>query len=250
MYKIRDAGAKGLGVFASKFIPRGTRILAESPLFSVKSERDVYAATEKLHDADRNWLTHLSIGTHKRPSMIDWTSASWNLVRNGIFPTWKTIEEHDTLLAVFRNNNFDIGNSTQAIFRNICRINHSCVPNSQGNFNTAIGCFTVHAVRPIDNEEEITISYLEEHGATRDSRQTRLFHGYGFTCNCPICDSSTTVAQKSEERRRQFRQRLREHAERIPLEDKRDDQSEFEMLQGLIQLFEEEGLAGRELSTM
>lgn len=250
MYKIRDAGAKGLGVFATTFIPRGTRILAERPLFSVKLERDAYAASRKISQEDRNWLTELSIDTNKKLSVFDLASAAWNLIRNGTLPTSSAIKEHDTVLAVFRNNNFYIGDGTQAIFRDLCRINHSCVPNSQGNFNTAIGSFAVHAVRPIDIDEEVTVSYLDEHGATRESRQRKLFSGHGFRCTCPICDPSTILGQKSEERRFRMGQRLRQHSEHAPVDEKSEQKEGMKILKSLIEIFEEDGLAGRELSTM
>ena len=154
------------------------------------------------------------------------------------------------ILAVFKNNNFDIGSGTQALFRDICRINHSCVPNSQGNFNTSIGSFTIHAVRPIEESEEITISYLDEHGAVRASRQKRLFEGHGFECTCEICDPNMDVGRKSEERRSHLRDRIRAAAERIPLDEKKDMESGLNVLHELIRTFEEDGLAGRELSTM
>ena len=250
MYKIRDAGVKGLGVFAATTIPRGTRILAEHPLFTVKSERDVYAKARKLDNEDKDWLTQLSIDTKKRPTVLDIANSSWNLIRNGISPSSDAIREHDTVQAVFRNNNFDIGDGTQALFRDICRVNHSCVPNGQGNFNKGIGKFTIHAVRPIDNEEEITISYLDEHGAPKHSRQSKLSDGYGFDCSCPICESGTELSRKSEERRMNLRKMLFEHAQRMPTDDKDDHEKGLKVLQALIELFENDGLAGRELSTM
>lgn len=250
MYKIRDAGIKGLGVFATTSIPRGTRILAEHPLFTVKSEREAYGASRKLDVEDRDWLMQLSIDTNKRPTVTDLANSSWNLIRSGISPNSANIKDHDIILAVFRNNNFDIGNGTQALFRDICRINHSCVPNGQGNFNKALGKFSIHAVRPIDSEEEVTISYLDEHGAPTHSRQSRLSDGYGFNCTCPICEFSTDLSRRSEERRLNMRRMLMEHAQRMPTDDKDDHEKGLKVLQGLIELFEKDGLAGRELSTM
>lgn len=250
MYRIKDAGVKGLGVFATAPIARGTRILAERPLITVKSECDVYAASRKLDGPDRDWLRSLSIDTNKRPSVVDIANSSWNLIRNGISPNSAKIKDHDIILAVFRNNNFDIGNGTQSLFQDISRINHSCVPNGQGNFNKAIGCFTIHAVRPIDEEEEVTISYLDEHGAPAYARQNKLSDGYGFACTCPICEGDTDLGRRSEERRTNVRRMLMEHAQRLPTDDKDDHEKGLKVLQGLIDLFEKDGLAGRELSTM
>ena len=58
LYIIKASLGKGLGMFATKDIPRGTRILAEEPFFSLKdrpliSESDPYAPNEILNAYDR-----------------------------------------------------------------------------------------------------------------------------------------------------------------------------------------------------
>lgn len=250
MYQIRHAGAKGLGVFAKHGLARGTRVIAERPVLAVKNEREVFAAAERLAAQDRSDLSQFSINEAKRSSGFDWAAAAWHQLRNGSIPRRSTTTESLNTLDVFRNNNFDIGNHTQAMFQDISRINHTCVPNCQGNFNSAIGQFTIHAIRPIDADEEVTISYLDEHAATRESRQSRLHNGYGFHCNCPICHDDTQVGRESEERRRRMQDKLKEYAEKASASETPDHQVELDGLRYLINFFEDEGLAGRELATM
>lgn len=263
MYEIRHAGAKGLGLFATKWIPRGTRIMAERPIFTVKSEPDVYLATRSLSPDARQRLMQLSVSDKNRSPLSLWLEAAWHVVRGTLKSAsetgsntsttrlgLRTIAEHKILLSVFRNNNFDIGDRIQAIFHDISRLNHSCVPNTQGNFNSNIGCFTIHALRPIEEKEQITASYLELHGAVRQIRQALLWNGYGFECDCPVCDKNTPRGRDSERRRAGLRERLARFANHASQRERQDHASELEMLLEVIRLFEHEGLAGRELGTM
>ena len=264
MYQIRHAGAKGLGVFATKLIPRGTRILAEKPLLSVNSETDLFAATRRLTPEDRAYLEGLSINENASDSTLQgWIRILWHVVRGSWtmpiepnsgqsrWPSLTTVQEYQALRAAFRNNNFDIGDKTQAVFREFSRFNHACVPNTQGNFNTALSAFTVHSLRAIEPEEEITLSYIETYATTRGQRQHSLQSGYGFECGCAACDMSKKRARDGERRRVALRERLgRMYAWQKEGGGKRDLRSELELLREMIGVFEAEGLSGRELGTM
>ena len=250
MYEVRHAGSKGLGVFATRWLCRGTRIMAESPMFAVQSERDVYPATQTMSISDKHWIKQLSVSSDRTPSLLERAQAAVDIARTRSRPTSDVVSEHLSLLAAFRNNNFDIGNGTQALFRDACRLNHSCIPNSQANLNSATGRFTIHATRAIEDKEEITISYLDEHGAAKDARQSRLQSGYGFTCDCPACDLITPRGQRGEQRRLQLSKHLGLFATRASLGEDPGDAAELRLLEDVIELFELEGLAGRELATM
>ena len=251
MYAIKNAGAKGLGVFATEWIARGTRIMAERPVFTVKAERELYAATRNLQQDDLNHILQLSVNAAEAKSTTSlWAEAAWHLFRNRVFPTWDETTVYAHLLAAFRNNNFDLGASTHALFRDVSRLNHACVPNAQANFNTTLGRFTIHAVRALDAGEEVTISYLAEHGAMRASRQARLAKGYGFSCGCGACDLGTEAGRRSEARRAEMRERLGRFAEEVKGRKEPDLQQEAVVVGELIGMFEAEGLGGRELSTM
>src|ERR1700712_2414069 len=84
MYEIRHAGAKGLGVFATKCIPRGTRIMAEKPVLAVRSENEVFGASRALPEANRKQLMQLSISPVKRSSVLSWTEATWHSTRQAL----------------------------------------------------------------------------------------------------------------------------------------------------------------------
>ncbi|KAK4543893.1 hypothetical protein LTR36_004667 [Oleoguttula mirabilis] len=240
--------------------------MAEKATLAVASEGQVFAASRALSDADKKRLMQLSISPVRRSSVLSWTEAAWHSTRQALsdvfnvsqrdgkavarLPDLKTIAEYPTILSIFRNNNFDIGNGRQAVFDQICRHNHACVPKAQGNFNTTIGCFTIHAIQPIDADEEITLSYLVEHGALRESRQSRLREHYGFLCDCPACDITSKRGKDGEQRRRQMQMKLHAFAEEAAEREHPNVEAELVVMRELIQLYEAEGISGRELSTL
>ena len=233
-------------------------------ILSVNSERDLFAATRKLKPSDKEFLKGLSINEKASASTLQgWMRILWHVARGSWtmhiepgsgqsrWPSLTTVQEYGTLRAAFRNNNFDIGDKTQAMFGEISRLNHACVPNTQGNFNTHLAAFTIHALRAIEPEEEITLSYIETYATTRRQRQHSLRVGYGFECGCAACDMSKKRARDGERRRVVLRERLeRMYAWQKEGGGKRDLVAELELLREMMGTFEAEGLAGRELGTM
>jgi len=269
MYEIRHAGAKGLGVFATSNILRGTRVFSERPLLAIRQDQnasDVYATSKLLSLKDQKQLLQLSVALTRQLSVIRWIHTLWYTLKqtaldinssirgNGSFsvPTGRSIREHNTILNVFRNNAFELGSAGSiqlAVFRSISRINHSCLPNAEGNFNIAIGCFTIHALRDITPDEEIVINYLDSQSAIRETRQEKLLSGYGFACGCPACNLDLTRAVTGEDKRVKIREAFACYAETASAEGQTSEK-ELHTMQKLISLFEEEGIYGSELGVM
>ncbi|ESN95592.1 hypothetical protein HELRODRAFT_193546 [Helobdella robusta] len=69
--------------------------------------------------------------------------------------------------------------------------NHSCVPNAQVTFPHNNHILSLKAVKDIEPDQEIFISYLDECDRTRSrhSRHRLLRENYLFICNCPLCVS-------------------------------------------------------------
>lgn len=259
MIEVRNAGVKGLGIFATKNIPRGTRVLAEKALIKVKNESGVFAASRRLHPEDEAKLLKLSVHPVQKSALLIWTQAAWHALLPGktvtttsqtITPFWPSLLKYPTLLSIFRNNNFDIGTGHQALFGEICRINHDCVPNCQGNFNQNLDRFTIHSIQPIQQNEELTISYLSEHGALKESRQGRLRQQYGFLCDCPACDAKSPRGKVGEDKRVDLQEMLHEFAEDAEQRAGPSAEAELRMMVRMIEVYESEGIAGRELATM
>ena len=271
MYEVRSAGVKGLGVFANALIPRGTRIFSERPLLAVRRDENaahIYAAFWLLSVEDRAKLMGLSHHATKESLIIRWSQAIKYTVTQTVsgilgsigspggggpaFPGLK-LRDHVKVISIFRSNSFNLGSSSlfqQALFPSIARINHSCIPNAQGNFHEAMGKFNIHATRDIKEDEELTINYLHEHGAVRESRQARLLDGYGFSCDCPACDLTLEKGREGEQGRFEMQKALGEYAERMANGGVEDPEKELEMIRQFIQLLERDGIAGRELSTL
>ncbi|KAL0943241.1 set domain-containing protein 5 [Colletotrichum truncatum] len=241
MFTIRQAVGKGLGVFAAKPIIKGQRILADRALLTLTpsdTSGSILRQAHALPTAGQKSLLSLSINPSKS-GVLSWTESLWQSKTT----PGRTVLNH-TILNIFRNNNFDIGNQIQALFPQVARLNHSCVPNAQGNFNKKLDAFTIHATRDIKPDEEITISYLDEHLGLRHSRQSVLQNGYGFTCDCTACNSST--ADAGEARRIEVARKLERFAE-LASEDPND---EFEMMLTLLEAYDVEKIRGREVATI
>lgn len=271
MYEIRAVSGKGLGVFAKQLIPRGTRIFSERPLLSIANNQDssdIYSAAKQLTAKDRDELMKLSFYTDKELSFWRWNQALWYTVKAAsstvlavlqgqkrLLPKGaSSIRDHVAVLRIFRSNSFNLGRNAQkiqqALFPRISRINHSCVPNAQGNFHDGLGKFNVHATRDIEVDEEVSLSYLVECGALRDARMGKLSTGYGFECGCPACNLDTAQGRDGEKRRVVMGTLLKEFAEKAAQGDARNPEAELATIQAFIALYEGEGIAGRELSTL
>jgi hypothetical protein len=266
MYEIKTAGLKGLGVFAKELIPRGTRIFSEKPLLAIRQGEnagEIYSASRLLSSTDRRKFLGLSTHITKELTVLRWSQAAWYMIQHAISSMFgklggkggfsmPSMKEHVTVLSIFRNNAFNLGSLKfqQAVFPRISRINHSCIPNAQGNFHEKLGRFNIHATRDIKPDEELTLNYLQEHGATRVSRKLQLLNGYGFTCECPACDLSSSRGRDGEKRRVKMHEELVKYIEGVASGAIQSLDAELKTVQRFIQLLEGEGIAGRELSTL
>ncbi|ORY57921.1 uncharacterized protein BCR38DRAFT_413814 [Pseudomassariella vexata] len=251
MFQVRHAGVKGFGIFASRQIAPGSRILAERPLLLINNNKpDILAAARRLSLKDHKTLLRLSLNETKRSSIASLLVAAWKS-----FPAIMATREVRDILNIFYNNNFALSDAdgTRAVFPTVARINHSCVPNAQGNFNANLQSFTVHALRDIGNEEEITISYLHDELALRQGRQASLSEGYGFTCACELCAGSAQRRGESRKRRVGLHEKLAVFSaenKSVPVEKLEMATRELRLMREIIEAYEGEGLAGREIASL
>ncbi|TDZ22476.1 SET domain-containing protein 5 [Colletotrichum orbiculare MAFF 240422] len=163
-YCIRSTPGKGMGMFATRRIPRGTRILSESPVF-------------------------------KLPRF----SASLAAVKAGINQSVRRLNDAQRE-SFYALHNAHGNNATEGgIFLEASRINHSCKQNAQNTWNGNLDQTTIHALKDIEEGEEITISYMGESGdyATRQAHLTASFH---FSCICECCSLPEAERAASDER--------------------------------------------------
>ncbi|KAJ5051620.1 uncharacterized protein L3040_001395 [Drepanopeziza brunnea f. sp. 'multigermtubi'] len=280
MHEVRVVSGKGLGVFATKFIPRGTRIFSERPLLSITHQEDsshIYSAAKRLATKDRAELMRLSFHTNKELEATRRSAALLFTVKSTIATALHafsrgakattvppnegldSIADHVAVLNIFRSNAFRLGlgqgqtaeGISHAVFAGISRINHSCVPNAQANWHGILERFNVHATRDIEVAEEVSLAYLPENGDLRETRMKRLSDGYGFECGCPACDLSKARGRKGEERRVAVKKLIETYALNMmrPGAVKAQD-GELKTIMAWIEMYESEGIAGRELASL
>lgn len=275
MYEIRPAGPKGLGVFAKSLIPRGTRIFSERPLLSLRpnqSSSDIYTISRLLAPKDRASLLSLSSHITNELRFLRWNQALWYTLkallknfpyflprychfephRPGPFSTRNSLKEHVNILSIFRSNSFNVKSAGiyHAVFKRISRINHACVPNSQGNWSEGLGRFNVHATRDILKDEEVSLSYLSDFAALRGARVEMLRSGYGFECGCQACDLGTEMGRLGEERRVEMHDLLENYAQGVEDGEDKCPNKELDTMMQFISMLEGEAITGREVASM
>jgi hypothetical protein len=187
-YVLQPIPGKGKGLIATRAIRPGELILSEPPLFTTASlsnpatfEKDLGAIVKGLSkDGQRAFLSLHNNNPGANPFS--------NIVRSNGYPL---------------GPNSEVG----AIFPLVARLNHSCRPNAQHAWNEAKGIEVVHAVRDIQEGEELTLSYLA--GGASTERQSRLKEYFGFDCTCEAC-SLPAAELKASDTRLQRAQKLDE----------------------------------------
>jgi hypothetical protein len=88
------------------------------------------------------------------------------------------------------------------VFENLSYLNHSCRPNAERWWDPERGVETVYAIREIQENEEITVSYAGVFGKTHEERQSYLFRGWRFECLCECCELTGQDKALSDKYRR------------------------------------------------
>ena len=167
MYTIQKVPGKGRGLVATQKIPKGTRILCESPVITSPKYVTNYTILEALVCKQVEVL---------EPALQQ-----------------RFLSMHDVHRAdmpysgIIRTNGLPAGtNGEGAIFWHGCLINHSCDNNAHTHWNDLISKRTVHAIRDIEAGEEITMNYL---GCPepRQVRQEIYRRDLSFDCGCRLC---------------------------------------------------------------
>ncbi|KAK4867067.1 hypothetical protein LT330_007808 [Penicillium expansum] len=180
-FELKPSPGKGWGAFATKRIDRGSMILSEDPLFVIRK------ATPEITEVDIS-AAHLKLSTSQK--------AQFSLLRDNGSKFFTSLRN------AMAQNSFDIsdGSPANGLFLVHSRFNHSCLPNSQ------VPAFhgetiRLYATKDIQAGEEISISYLDSKGHTRNERQKLM----DFACDCKACLPGTPFQQLSDLRRRLIR---------------------------------------------
>lgn len=174
---MQSIAGKGRGLVANKEIAKGTRIIAERPLFKITGEalgevfeRAIFTKVAALSESSKQQFSSLCSSRSAQHPLS-------SIVRTNALPC-------------------GVGSVTAAVYATICLINHSCVHNAHHSWNERIGAETIHAERYIAAGEEITISYDE--GNVYHERMQNLQDSFGFTCTCKLCSLPNEERRKSD----------------------------------------------------
>ena len=188
VFKVKPSPAKGLGMFATRYIEQGARILEDEVLFIIPeglSEEQTIDSVTSAYDSLLPDQKNAFLGFHN--------------------PGPSNLASH--ILNRYYANAFEISNLSEiyrpvmsyAVCVQASRINHSCAPNAYLDFNGFISRATVHAIADIPADQEITVSYCSPY-YTREIRMGDLAR-YDFVCRCPVCQPTATGLLKEAERR-------------------------------------------------
>ncbi|KAJ7886625.1 hypothetical protein B0H14DRAFT_2498516 [Mycena olivaceomarginata] len=201
-YRIGPSESKGQGMFSTRKLDAGDLVLVERPLTVSPSAMSIevhfptdFTAEQKmqayLHECEKMWRFLFErmhpdnqsafmalANSHKQ----DGTGPIGGIIRTnalGIdcFQTERTRKyggEHAAKRSAYG-----------AVCKEISRVNHSCIPNTTAHFDITSFSFQLFAVRDIEADEELTISYVATTDTTKE-RQTNL-ESYGFQCSCAAC---------------------------------------------------------------
>ncbi|TFK92493.1 SET domain-containing protein [Polyporus arcularius HHB13444] len=184
-FVLRDISGKGKGLFATRPITRGERVLAEAPLITQRqpvSNATILLALARLSDTDQRRyfnLANASVGLLAPPL--------------GMFKT-------NALPCGDHDQSRGLAVDTAAIFPLGSRFNSSCEPNVNNYWNESLNQITFWAVRDIAEGEELCICYGTPL-AKRADRRARLESSFRFVCNCVACAREGAALKESDDRR-------------------------------------------------
>jgi hypothetical protein len=179
---------KGLGVIALKDIPAYTTIHKEFPAAvaerfptEIETYSSISEACRQLAPRIRTQFETLHQGTNLGDSqdVRIWNANNFHWADRRLKP-----------------------GSYGAIFLNLSRINHSCLPNAEYHSDIDSGSMIVVSTQPIRTGEEITICYGPKfHYMTAAERNDYLRSVYDFECDCRACTDPQFVPQSDRIRR-------------------------------------------------
>ncbi|EAS33648.3 uncharacterized protein CIMG_04672 [Coccidioides immitis RS] len=174
---IKQTQGKGYGVFATRNIPQGTRILADPPMLKLPGAVMEHA---KLTKADIEALA-ATISTKLKALSKEQQREFFSLAntQRAQFGVFLGIAATNAMLIDFETTEY-------GIFPKVSRFNHGCRPNSMRSYHPVLDQAVVHVVKDVSEGEEITVSYVEP-GLAFYLRQEQLKEKFGFICGCNLC---------------------------------------------------------------
>jgi hypothetical protein len=201
LFELRPAKDKGLGLFATSSILRGTRIIEEAPLVVIPTDFDLairlgHLVAEMKRITPDEKKAFFSLYHSLRAGAIP--EALRTPAQNDADPSADQnakAEEMLTAFAIFETNSFQMGEDGEygtGVFASYSRLNHSCTPNTHASYNPDLEKLTVHATRGINKNEEILTTYIDVYQSC-EQRNADLATRE-FRCRCKCCEGPRATA--------------------------------------------------------
>lgn len=206
VYELLLTNDKVLGLFATENIPRGIRLIEESPLLttpskSAKQDTSVLDADDLMRKLDsltpEQHVMYFDLchdpKAARRANLrvcVEMIRSKRDVIKRPLSHSRK-IGAMVKLYAIYQTNAVRLGDdqdSGTGVFPTTSHINHSCKPNLQIHYVPATQKLIVHVVRQINNGEELTMNYHSDSCSTQVQRNAML-GPWGFKCQCEVCTS-------------------------------------------------------------
>ncbi|KAL0258996.1 hypothetical protein SLS55_006501, partial [Diplodia seriata] len=221
LYAVKEITGKGKSIIATSAIPKGTRIICEQPIFKLPSYSPSTIYIAGIVGAELHKLS-------KDKQRAYFSLPNRYKAKYGVFA------------GIAQTNSFPLGYDEVTeigVFLEASCIKHACKANTQEAWNPNIDRLTVHAVKDIEEGEEITRDYLPD-VETYPDRQAKLKADFDFDCLCELCSLPPEQRQQSDRRREEIT-RLDDKLNLIFLTE---PMSCFNDVRTALHLLEEEGI--------
>ncbi|KAI0794158.1 hypothetical protein C8Q74DRAFT_1365670 [Fomes fomentarius] len=176
-YKIESIKGFGRGMIATTNITRGQLIVRERPLLVMPISLTGETMGEILAFQEE-------VVNSMRPA----NRAAVYALTNVKGPDWPS-----HLKGILDTNSIGLGEPLPgyaaehgAVARDISRVNHSCSPNAEWDWDLSTLTLTLRSKTPIRRGEQVTVCYVEV-ARTYGERQEELCRRYKFVCKCKAC---------------------------------------------------------------
>lgn len=176
--ELRIIPGKGYGLVATAAIPEGTELMREKAALSM----DKSQCCEEPEQRRKQWNERLQeqfnkLSQNERGAVMK------------LYDQQQEAANQKSLGGIFGTNAIKRGDADTVLhmFLGLSRLNHSCTPNCYVRLlESAPGNCSIHTLRQVKPDEELTIAYLPCLASTKQ-RQEDLSRAWGFTCKCATC---------------------------------------------------------------
>ncbi|KAL7410362.1 hypothetical protein BDY24DRAFT_400298 [Mrakia frigida] len=193
---------KGLGTIATKFIPKGTLVIEETPLFVFDAPLAAFIFSRQVDIAPLGEDTSFSALDNHLGRLVDaLMEPKSDEEKRVLFELANTHPELPLGYGVFKTNAICTVLTQGGLFPLLSRVNSSCRPNlSRPLWFKDEKLIRLWTLRDIEEGEELDWMYLDSFSRTTEERLGDTFRVLGFPCSCPLCTSPSSLTALSDTR--------------------------------------------------